>query len=209
MFGLLYTLEKYKKSIPAINVIGTDGGEYCGSGLLVKISSNKLGILTNAHVLENNTIKNIAAGEVEYSIIGEPILAKNIDLALIPVEIPKTYIPNFVLSKSEILQTVIAIGYPRISNTVDQYALFHKGEINGRVKTMDGNVFLAISCHVSPGNSGGPLISEIGELVGVVTQSNTGKYLTDDPNKIGYESTYHMAIPANVINEFLDGVELS
>ena len=42
VFGVLYTLEKYKRSIPAVNVINSEGDKNCGSGLLVKVSSNKL-----------------------------------------------------------------------------------------------------------------------------------------------------------------------
>ena len=207
MYGLLYTLEKYKRSIPAINVITPENDEHCGSGLLIKIKSNFLGILTNAHVIKKNDIKNIVAGDLKYSLVGDPIFSKDSDLAFIPVDMPKVYTPNFVLSDPSLLESVIAIGYPKISAAVDQYAFFHRGEINGEIRTTSGQVFIAISCHVSPGNSGGPLINEIGELVGVVTQSNTGEYLSQDEEKKTSASTYHMAIPSSVIREFLDSIQ--
>ena len=202
VFGVSYMVEKYKRSVPAINVVNEDGDKHCGTGVLMRPRPGKHCVVTNKHVLENNKLESVRAGDAEYKICGEPEFCEYADLAMLPVD-PPDPIPVFqVLGDPDILQPLIVVGYPRIPFTMSQYALVHRGECNGRIQTLDKQDLIAISCHVSPGNSGGPVISEIGELIGIVTQSNEGTYLSA-PSSIDKLVVYNMAIPGSVVLRFV------
>lgn len=203
LFGPLFMLENRRHSIPAVNVITPEGDPHCGSGLLIDVeASERRYVLTNRHVVDGNTIDAIIAGEVTYEIKGDPIVSETADLAAVPIALSNEF-TGLLLGSANLLQPIIAVGYPRIPTASAQYALFHRGEVNGEIVTTDGQKFLAISCHVSPGNSGGPILSEIGECVGIVTRSNYGKnFSLTDPSEVE-ASIYHMAIPTAVIAEFI------
>lgn len=210
VFGPAYMVNSRRKAIPAINVKLPSGDLHCGTGLLVDYSSKsktQRAILTNRHVLEGNEISSIVADGFSYLKSGETILCDFADLAVVPVEdkdLPLSFIPA---TQARLLSSVITVGYPLIPTAAEQFALCHKGEINGAIKDIHGQEFLAISNHVSPGNSGGPLLSEEGYCVGVVTQSGVGEFGSDE-NVIGtYRSTYHMAISNETILKFLQSLE--
>ena len=141
--------------------------------------------------------------QYSFSVLGAPIVCEFADLAAVPVN-SNSDCPHFYMADAvEVLTPVVTIGYPNVSGSIERNALWHKGEINGEVKTTDGQEFLVISCSVSPGNSGGPVINELGELVGVVSRSATGEYLSDQADGT-YKTTHHMAIPNRVTSRFLD-----
>ncbi len=202
VFGLKYIIEKTKFSIPAINIKTKNLDMNCGTGVLVKLPSG-YNILTNRHVVENNTIENVKAGEVNYNILGEPILCDFADLALLPVNGPPNVHVLSMTHDPKVLEAVVSIGYPLVATASDQYALAHKGEINGTLVDQKGRKFLTISNHVGPGNSGGPILNEKGEIVGLIAQSGIGEFGTADTTAGTYRSVYHMAIPPSTIIEFV------
>lgn len=206
VFGPAYMVSSRRQAIPAVNVELPSGDLHCGTGLLVDYSTksvNQQAILTNRHVLEGNEITSIASDDFAYVMSGDAQLCDFADLAVVPVE-DKDLPKSFVLApQARLLSSVITVGYPLIPTAAQQFALCHRGEINGAIKDVYGQEFLAISNHVSPGNSGGPLLSEEGYCVGVVTQSGIGDFGSAE-NSIGtYRSTYHMAISNKTILRFL------
>ena len=82
----------------------------------------------------------------------------------------------------------------------------HRGEINGRISTVFGDSYLAISCVVSPGNSGGPIMTEAGFCAGIVTQSGIGEFGSEDEATGIHRMAYHMAIPPDVVSEFIESI---
>lgn len=205
-FGTSYLLEATRVSIPAINVKTQSGDEHCGTGALVPIGSQFM-LLTNRHVVEGNQILNIKSKSETYIVTGPAVLCDFADLALIPVNPPsKTPVLSMAIDP-HILTSVITVGYPLIATVSDQYALAHKGEVNGTVVDTRGSSFLTISNHVSPGNSGGPVLNDKGQIVGVVTQSGVGEFGSKDAPTGTYLSTYHMAIPPSIISKFAKKVE--
>lgn len=209
VFGTAYMVNARRKAIPAINVMSGNGDAHCGSGLLLgyetKVGFRK-GILTNRHVLEGNEISEVVGDGFRYELDGRPVWCDFADLAIIPV-IGDNLPMHFLLSSGkELLSTVISVGYPLVPTAAAQYALCHKGEINGVVKNTLGQEFLAISNHVSPGNSGGPLLTEEGYCAGVVAQSGIADFGAEDSPLGTYRSTYHMAISSDTILQFLSSL---
>lgn len=210
IFGLTHMVERAKRSVPAVNVQLPNGDIHCGSGILIKCGDNPNGgfyVLTNKHVVEGNIVQEIRTPEQVFEVDGEPVLCQFADLAAIPVNrtIPVPIVA--MLDEAELLMPVIALGYPRIPTASAQFALAHRGEVNGTLTTIQGDEYLAISCHVSPGNSGGPILTEIGLCVGIVTQSGTGEFGSPNDPSGTYKSTYHMAIPPKQVSKFISEVD--
>ena len=177
IFGTGYMMRRYAASIPAVNIEDRNGDQHCGTGVFLRFKSKnkvKSYILTNRHVVERNSIISIVAGSTNYNIIDDPILCKFSDLALVEVQVTETVRPLCFLGRNpDVLEDIITVGYPRVPQANAQYALAHKGEVNGQVFTTNDEQFMAISCHLSPGNSGGPVLNYMGECVGIVAETKT------------------------------------
>ena len=81
--------------------------------------------------------------------------------------------------------------------------LAHKGQINGLLKVRNSeSSYLVISAKTSPGNSGGPVINEMGKTVGIVTESGESVtiYDKDSPDF----DRFFYAIPTDKIMWFLN-----
>jgi Trypsin-like peptidase domain len=211
VFGVRHMIESAKRSVPAVNVELPNGDIHCGSGIVIKcgVEPNAgFHILTNKHVVEGNIIQEIQTPGQVFNVTGEPTLCEWADLAAIPVDrsIPVPIIS--ILDEAELLMPVIALGYPRVPTASAQFAMAHRGEVNGTLTTLGGEEYLAISCHVSPGNSGGPILTEIGLCAGIVTQSGTGEFGSPNDPSGTYKSTYHMAIPPQQVSKFISEVDL-
>jgi len=92
------------------------------------------------------------------------------DLALL--KIPVQGLPCVTLGDSErtrVLDSVIALGYPlEIGNEVAA----NEGKINAKRDSEKIPLF-QIDAAVNPGNSGGPLVNDHGEVIGVVVAVDT------------------------------------
>ena len=207
LFGVPHMLGKLAASIPAINVKNSEGDIHAGTGILVYSEFESDIIITNRHVLENNELIDVKAGPYNYMVKSQPEFCDFADLAAIEVTAPPAAQALWFFEDPIVLTEAIAFGYPNIPGTDDQYALAHKGEVNGTVHTRTGEQFIAISCHVSPGNSGGPILSTIGYCLGMVTQSNSAEYRSLTGADKGHTSIYNMAIPPSIIRKFLGNLD--
>jgi len=147
--------------------IQSELGGVNGSGFIV---DNVRGhVMTNWHV-----VKGIESGwvKVKYAewmpITG--ILAKdeNRDLALIAVDVKDNALKSARLGSIQKVQqgqTVIAIGNP----LGEEYTV--TDGIVSAIRERDGYKYIQTSAPISPGNSGGPLFNEQGEVIGITTFS--------------------------------------
>lgn len=170
VLGFQYIIDTYKKSVFKIETIindeiGIGNAFYCEH-------LGKKFLITNEHVVGNDEskIKVFDLDNKQYH-FRKIHVSKKYDLAIILIDsIEKDVIP-FTLSKRLILLSeILTIGYPPIPFTKDSYIIFHKGEINSIVTTYDNRDFFVFSAKTNPGNSGGPVIDEMGMVVGIITQ---------------------------------------
>jgi|GEM_PF-3450083 len=146
-------------------------------------------VLTNYHVIRpavhaDVLLFNGDKGTVLH-VVGEDEIA---DLALLSVSVsyqrPLRPIP-LAASNPRVLSTVYAIGSPKgLEGTVSQ------GEVSAYRAIFGSDHWLQTTAPVSPGSSGGPLVSPQGELVGVTTLAH----------KEGQNLNF--AIPESVIRSF-------
>lgn len=139
-----------------------------GSGVIVH--PNGL-ILTAYHIVENATQLFVELSDkrkLEASLLqSDPAN----DLVLLRVsERTPNYLPLAPLRSTKRGQYVFTIGFPAIS-VLGLEPKFTDGTISALTGPLGIASFLQISVPVQPGNSGGPLVNEFGELVGIITST--------------------------------------
>ncbi len=163
-------------------------GESLGSGFAV----GKNCIITNAHVISDT--RNVYAvsydgQEYQASIYG---MDKSRDIAVLAVEgADFPYLPIADLSSVNTGDDIYAIGAPKSM----AYTLT-KGVISAKERIIGRSTYIQIDAAINEGNSGGPLLNDSGQVLGM----NTLKL--SDSEGIG------LAIPADVILSCLIELEI-
>jgi S1-C subfamily serine protease len=160
---------EYYKSM--VTILGYEGH---GSGFVFNIDEygNAL-IMTNAHVMDQNSpVFVVLTYEGELLKVSNYDIDLGRDLAILEVHSTKLKAFPVAAQKAGIGESVIAIGTPgRSINTVNFGKIIDKGQ---RVSIDYGKnkkrsvEFAQIDAKVKEGNSGGPLLNNKGEIVGVI-----------------------------------------
>ena len=166
-----------------------------GSGVILSADGY---IVTNNHVVQDAdelTVKLNDNREFKARIIG---LDKTTDLALIKIEAKN--LPAIPIGSSDDLklgQWVLAVGNPfNLTSTVTA------GIVSAKARTLGANgieSFIQTDAAINSGNSGGALVNERGELVGInaMLYSQTGSY-----------SGYGFAIPTTIMNKVVSDLKV-
>lgn len=131
-----------------------------GSGFLVKPGI----VATNAHVIEDAAggVAVFTGDETEHNIAGIVGFDFHHDIALLSV--PDAQAPPLSIGDGAAVgvgDTVYAVGSPR-----GMAGTFSNGIISG-LRDLDGAHIIQTTAPISPGSSGGPLVSDEGEVIGV------------------------------------------
>jgi S1-C subfamily serine protease len=166
----------------------TNGIKELGSGMI--ISSDGY-VLTNAHVVSEAGMAtvNLTDGR-SYS---APVVGKdeNIDVAILKLPGNSGFPSVSFTDSSSVHQgdNVYALGFPfGISGDVD----FTNGVLSRRIST-GGAAYLEVTANFHPGSSGGPLVNQYGQVIGINTASYTGGLL----EQISGAGTLQLSIPIN------------
>ena len=161
--------------VVSIYVVGGEADEKSqfeasGSGVVVSADGY---IVTNKHVIEQATTIYVRFnGETESAIASLVGVSQDSDLAVLKVE--RTGLVSGVFAKNNTVSVgdpVIAVGY---SIALDGLPSVSKGIVSGVDRTLDSgygilNEMVQTDAALSSGNSGGPLLDEEGNIVGVNT----------------------------------------
>lgn len=169
--------------------VETSSGSRQGSGFIVEPDGR---IFTNQHVVEGaRRIRvELSSGDV-YERVKILAVDERRDIAVL--EVPGFDLPTLPLGNSGSVRVgtpVIAIGSPLgLENTVST------GIVSARRSEPEGFDLLQISAPTSQGSSGGPVLSESGEAVGIaVSQMGSGQNL-------------NFAVPINYARGLLDHLD--
>jgi len=167
-----------------------------GTGFFV---TNDGRIITNAHVVRDCSEIHVGTGQENY-VIGH-LFARDTanDLALIKVDLNTSRVASlrFAIRLGE---TVEAFGYP-LSQVLASSGNFTTGNVTALAGIGDDSRYLQISAPVQPGISGGPLLDENGNLVGIVTAKLD--FLSEIKNAGDIPQNVNFAIKASVAANFL------
>lgn len=125
------------------------------------------------------------------------------DVAIIKIEIENAPVLKIADSKTVQLQDRVTVaGYPGAADTalLDQKATvessFTDGRVSARKLMSDGAPVLQVSAPATHGNSGGPVLNDKGEVIGMLTfRGDT----VNDQEVVGFS----FVVPANTIMEFV------
>lgn len=166
-----------------------------GSGVIISTDGY---IVTNNHVVDKAdeiTVKLNDNREFKGRIIGTD---ETTDLALIKIDAKE--LPAIPIGNSDDLrlgQWVLAVGNPfNFTSTVTA------GIVSAKARSLGANgveSFIQTDAAINRGNSGGALVNERGELVGInaMLYSQTGNY-----------SGYGFAIPTTIMNKVVDDLKI-
>ncbi|MBI9011833.1 MAG: trypsin-like peptidase domain-containing protein [Clostridiales bacterium] len=188
------------------SIFGQQSGTSAGSGVIFDVSTEKIYILTNHHVIDASSELSVSFfGESNYpaTIIGSD---PNTDLAVITVERSEldeeifNRIRSIEIGNSDNLlvgEPAIAVGNPLGYNNTVTVGIISALD---RFISEDLNSLSLIQTDaaINPGNSGGALVNSRGELIGI----NTIKISATDVEGIGFAIPINSAIP--VLDELIE-----
>jgi S1-C subfamily serine protease len=163
-----------------------------GTGFLV---SPKGLMVTNHHVIEGHDKVEIWVPSTGKTLAARVIASdRSNDLALLRVE-PATDIPADlafpVIAKSppDVGQTVFTVGFP-VPEIMGREPKYSQGVLNAHSGGRDNIRFLQHSIPIQPGNSGGFLVSEAGEVCGVVQSTLNAMVLLGEAGALPQNVNY-------------------
>lgn len=164
------------------------------------------GIVTAKHCIENAEKICILGVDIEKLKQAKIFAPGGLDLAFINIQDESD---NFLLSEGEVLDDVLVMGYPKIGGfdnfvTGEQATISSKAELRltptkGSVAAVEGSYvdkceLMLITARIHGGNSGGPVVNNRGQVIGITLQQ---------PNSDGdyYENLgYGVALPAKYLS---------
>ncbi len=156
-----YIVEQSKPSVVVV-LDGADERAILGAGFFVNPEGF---VVTNFHVIENSN--RIAIKLYNENVYPVEVFHVNKDLDIAILKISLVNLPTIRFGNSTKVkdgESVIAIGSPLGLD----YSVA-SGIISNPSRVIDDKALMQISMPVYPGNSGGPLINSLGEVIGVTT----------------------------------------
>ena len=178
-----------------------DRSPVAGTGLVVDASH----ILTCRHVVSDmKPDRRQVFQKREYGI--NAIHRHNeLDVAVLRVDGPPlSPMRGLLLQAPVVAQTVYTLGYPKLPGLLDASVTMQEGAVtNESVTSLTGESLFLYSAIARPGNSGGPVMSEDGYVLGMSIVNATGEYVGD-----GAFSPHYAGIPAQVLVKAVDDLGL-
>ncbi|OGY64421.1 MAG: hypothetical protein A3I89_03240 [Candidatus Harrisonbacteria bacterium RIFCSPLOWO2_02_FULL_41_11] len=183
---ILNSKEIIAKVKPAVVYIETSKGS--GSGMIIESDGF---ILTNNHVVTGSYSVKVKLSDGR--VFNGGVLGRNeiIDLAIIKID--GNNLPTVGLGNSDAIDQgdeAFTLGYPL---GIEGDVSFKEGTVSRRIAV--GNIdYLEISADILPGNSGGPLVDQFGQVIGI----NTAVLPEASVQGISLGETLKFAIPVNI-----------
>ena len=196
----------YKLCAPGlvhITGLNTDGGAVAGTGLVV----HPFHVLTCRHAICDMRVdRNQTFQGQEYVINdGSVFPHPEVDVAVVRVDGPAlTPVEGVIFHAPIVAQTVYTLGYPKLPGLRDASVTMQQGSVtNESVTSLSGERLFLYSAIARPGNSGGPVMSSDGYVVGLSIVDARAEYHADEAF-----SPHYAGIPAEVVVEAVASLRL-
>jgi len=188
-------------SSAVVQIVGKDrkGDVHAGTGIVFAPNH----VLTCAHVVTGMEINKEQFFQGATCRVDECFADSTVDVAVVRVDQPVAPAPGLSFLSPRIAQSVFTLGYPRIPRILEPALTMQRGEVTSEsVTTFERqNVFL-YSAIARPGNSGGPIISSDGYVVGISVQD---LFQSDDKYPF---APHYAGIPTLEIARCLDELDI-
>ena len=167
------------QNIVQITGRNTDGDIQAGSGIFI----NPTMILTCEHVLNDMNIDEVQIiNGQEKQVVNHQSHSK-IDVGIIELDSPCfENVNQVVFAEPKVLDEVYVMGFPKIPFTREAIIITQRGEVNSTNATsFDGSKVFFFSAIARPGNSGGPIVSIDGHIIGIVSKDFSSANETSMP----------------------------
>lgn len=182
--------EASKNSVGEIVTYNKNGGEVAlGTGFTYS-SDGK--IITNYHVIEDMYSAKITINGKKYAIQSVLAYDKDIDLAVLKINATNLAVLDICKNNHSVGKAVYAFG-----SSKGLTATFSQGIITHADRELDGVHYVQHDAAISSGNSGGPLINQYGEVIGINTMT-----IRDSQN-------LNFAISVNELDNLIYGTPLT
>ena len=181
--------------LPSNADTGNDG-EWKGNGSGFFIDEKGL-IATNYHVVDGANAIEVAFmrnGTIEKYPASVVLSDKQNDLSILKIDNPSFIamppIPyNFTTNIKDTGSEVFTLGYP-IANVMGEEVKFTDGKISSKTGIQGDVTVYQISVPIQPGNSGGPLFDNQGNLVGITSSGLNRDYFKSENVNYAIKSSY-------------------
>jgi S1-C subfamily serine protease len=177
----------------------SDEPKVSGTGFLITRNGY---LVTNHHVVKDSRKVRIqtAAGFLAAEIVS---VDASLDLALLKVEGSFAALPVVSSRTARLGMTVATVGFPNID--LQGFApKLSKGEISSLSGMQDDSKQFQISVPVQPGNSGGALVDEHGNVVGVVSAQLSQEAALESSGTLAQNVNY--AVKSSYVLSFLEAI---
>ena len=196
----------YELCVPGlVQITGTnrDGDAVAGTGLVVHPHY----VLTCHHVVSDMNVDGEQTFQGRKYAVNDESMHKHsdVDVALVWVGgAPLTPLKGALFQAPVVAQTVYTLGYPKLPSLRDASVTIQQGAVtNESVTSLCGESLFLYSAISRPGNSGGPVMSDDGYVVGLSIVDATAQYQPD-----GAFSPHYAGVPAQVVVEAVESFEL-
>ena len=156
--------EQSKNSVGEIITYNKSGAEVAlGTGFVYSRDGK---IITNYHVIEDAYSAKITINGSTYTIQSVLAYNKNIDLAVLKINASNLSAVTVCNKTHQVGKSVYAFG-----SSKGLTATFSQGIITYADRELDGVHYVQHDAAISSGNSGGPLINQYGEVIGINTMT--------------------------------------
>jgi S1-C subfamily serine protease len=154
----------YSNSLPSVATLEVEnvaGRHFVGSAFLAM--DDRLAVTAWHVVHDARRVEARFADGSHAEVIGVVDKNEQLDLALLKLEVSGRPRLKLDCSTPRIGERVYLIGSPR------GYDFSISEGLISQIRTVDGVRYYQVSCPISPGDSGGPVLNERGEAIGVVS----------------------------------------
>lgn len=160
-----FSVEKAKAAGPAPARRDEDGSSRSSQGTGFYVS--EVGhVLTNQHVIDGCatiTVTRVGSAPIKARLVAAD--ATN-DLAVLDTDRPTPSVPPLAM-RARIGESVYAFGFP-LNGILATTGNFTIGNVTATAGLNDDTRHIQVSVPIQPGNSGGPLVDQYGNVVGVI-----------------------------------------
>ena len=197
--------DRYAHAVASIDVL-KDGNQSRGTGFVV-VHDRRQYFVTCKHNVDpadGISVEAVVSAADEAVQLSEVILSDRYDIAVARLK-REVSGPCFALSDIiEVFDEVFTLGYPYVPRA-EAMLVGHRGEMNGRASLyVEKCPALIISNLVSPGSSGGPVLTRDGHCVGMTINWLEGEWgrnnQSDEKEKLE-KMRFSAALPADLIRE--------